>query len=62
MLTLEKLQEQLKKCISQRAQAQEMFYRLTGAAQIIEEQINLLKKESEVKKESEDVKPEDNEG
>lgn len=46
-LDLEKLQEQLKTCINQRDEALQAYYRLTGAAQMIEGQIKLLQNEGE---------------
>jgi len=45
MITLDKLQEQLKTCIDQRGQAEQMFHRLSGAAQLLEQQIKLLEGE-----------------
>ena len=45
MFKVEDLQEQLKTCIEQRGQAEQMFHRLTGAMQLLGQQIQLFTNE-----------------
>ena len=55
MFKVEDLQDQLKTCIDQRAQAEQMFHRLTGAMQVLEQQIQLLETEEQESLEKEDA-------
>jgi len=48
MLGLENLQDQLKTCIDQRAQAEQMFHRLSGAMQVLEGQIKSLEEKDDL--------------